>query len=126
MPRILVVDDDLVQLDLYAQILPKQGQDALHARLAGSGEPVGPRTADHGRSGPERNGLDDVGTAPEPAVHQPLHLCSDGVDDLDEGPERARQGVELSTAVVRDDDRVGAAIDRTPGIVRSEEHTSEL
>src|SRR5208283_2953985 len=47
------------------QVLPEKLEDSLDALLASSGEPVGPRAADHHRPGAEREGLGDVRAAPE-------------------------------------------------------------
>jgi hypothetical protein len=58
----------------------------------------------------ERERLDDVRSAPNPAVHEHDEAIARGLDDLWERVERRSHPIELTTAVIRDDDSVDTGL----------------
>ena len=77
---------------------------------AAEGEPVQRRPADEHGASSERERHHDVGSAPNATVEVHLGAVADGVDDLGQRLERRDRAVELTTAVVRDDDAGGAVL----------------
>ena len=61
---------------------------------------------------PSASAIDDVGAAPYAAVEIDLGAVADGFDDLGKRLERRDRAVELTPAVVRDDDARGAVLAR--------------
>ena len=94
---------------------------AGHARLAAGAEPIGHRAADEGALGAERQRLEHVLAGADAAIHEDLGLVADRIDDLGQHPDGRWRAVELAAAVVGDDDRVGAVVDRELRILRVED-----
>jgi hypothetical protein len=55
---------------------------ASHARLSGSGKPIGVSPSYHHRARPEANRLDDIRAPAYAAVHQDFDLAADGIHNL--------------------------------------------
>jgi hypothetical protein len=55
--------------------------------------------------------------APDAAIHEHLDASVDRGDELGQGAEARRYAVELPPAMVRDNHRVGARVNRMPRIV---------
>ena len=88
-----------------------------NAVLARRGEAEDRRAAGEHRARPERERLGDVGAAPDAAVEVDLGAACDRVDHLRQRVERGGSAVELAAAVVRDDDRRRAVLDRELGVL---------
>ena len=83
--------------------------ESRHAPDIGSADQDGVRA--HGES------LEDIGSAPEPAVYQHRHATLRGVHDLPEAFDGAAAARVCAASVVRHDDAVRTALDRPPRIV---------
>ena len=92
-------------------------QDVLDAGLAVGGQAPQVRAPDHHRAGAERERLDDVAAAPDAAVEQDLDLSPTASTIAGSARIDGRRAVEVVAAVVGDRDRVGADLDRAPGVV---------
>src|SRR5664279_2887106 len=92
------------QLELVGEHL-EAARDALLAHRA---EPVDEGATDHRPARAERPGLQDVLPRADAAVHPDLDLRADRVGDRRQCADARRRAVELATAVVGDDDRIGA------------------
>ena len=66
---------------------------------------------------PSAERLDDVGAAPYAAVEVDLGAARRRLDDLRQGVEGRRDAVELSPAVVGDDDPRGAVLAGERGVL---------
>ena len=87
-------------------------QHLCHAGLARHGQAPELRARDQHRVRPQHEGLDDIGAAPDAAVHQHGHTALHGVDDRRQRFQRTRSTVELPAAVVGDDEPVDTQLDR--------------
>ena len=96
----------------------QDAQHVLDALLAVHGQTVDVGASDQDRPGSERERLDDIAAAPNPAVHQHLGPVTDGVDDGRQRLEPARRRPELAAAVVRHDHAFGAELDRAHRVLR--------
>src|SRR5437879_6208139 len=92
------------RLQLGAQEL----EHALDAGLAEGAQAPEVRPADAHRARAEREALDDVGAAPEPAVDQHRDAAAHGFDDLGQGVDGGAAAVLAARAVVGDDQAVEA------------------
>ena len=86
------------------ELVAEQLEDALGAVCTTRSEPPQRRPARQHRLRSERERLDDVRPAPDPAVHEHDEPIARGLDDLRQRVERGRDPVELTAAVIRDDD----------------------
>ena len=93
------------QLQRAEDLRLQQLEHAARAGLAVDGEAPERRAAGEDRARAERERLHDVGAAADAAVEQHLDAAVDGLDHLRERVDRRRHAVELTPAVVRDDDR---------------------
>ena len=89
----------------------EQLEHAPRSRLPVGRETPERRAAGENGAGAERQCLDHVGAAADAAVDVDLDPAVDGLDDLGQERGGRRDGVELTAAVIRDDDRVGAVLD---------------
>ena len=95
------------------------------ARLAVDGEPPERRAAGQHRACAERERLDDVRAAADPAVDEHLDAAADRLDDLRQHVDRRGDAVELPAAVVRDDDPRGAVLAREARVLGGEHALDE-
>ncbi len=95
------------------------------AVLAVDGEPPEHRAPGQRRAGAEREGLDDVGAAPDAAVDEHLDAAVDRLDHLGQDVDRRRDPVELAPAVVGDDDPRGAVLAREHGVLAGQHALDE-
>ena len=82
-------------------------------------EAVQVRPADEHRVGAERQRLEGVAARADPGVEEHGHLVADRLDDRSERVERRDRPVDLTAAVVRDDDAVDLVLDGKPGVARA-------
>ena len=94
------------------------GHHVAYAGLPGKRQPIDPGAPDADGVRPERQRLEDVGPRPDPAVEDEHGLRADRLADGGQRVERGDGAVDLSAAVVRDDDAAGPELDGSPGIVR--------
>lgn len=88
------------------------------AACAGDGECVQLRAANQHGARAQRQGLDDIRSAPDAAVEQERSPALNGGGDGGQGVERRWQRVERAPAVIGDDEAIEAAGERTPGVRR--------
>src|SRR4051794_7325756 len=101
------------------------GQDLADALLASGREAVSIGPAQEDGAGPQRDGLDHVDTAANPAVEEDGGAVFYGPDDLGERIECGDRPVELPPTVVRDDHAVGAVVNGLPRVVGVEDALEE-
>src|SRR6185437_15143941 len=102
-------------------LLAQQGQNVANAFLAGGRKAPDRRAPDENGLGAEGESLDRVGTAPDAAVEEHLDASVRRLRHLRQRVECCRRAVELSSAVVRDDDSGGAVLDRELGVLACED-----
>ena len=90
------------------------------AGFAGSAETISISAADEHGAGTEAKGFDDVGAAADATVEQDFGLASYGGDDFRKHAERRGNSVELTAAVIRNDDAGGSLVDGAASIVGGE------
>src|ERR1700733_9282871 len=93
-------------------LAPEEFERPEDAILPGAGDAPKVRAADQNRAGAERQRLDDIDSAPEAAVDQHRRFAADRVHDAGKRADGGDRAVELTPAMIGDDDSVGAAIDR--------------
>jgi hypothetical protein len=93
------------QLQTALELGTEQPEHSARPFLAARREPPEDRPARADRSGAERERLQHVGAAPDPAVEEHLDPLTGGLGDLGQDVQRGRHPVELAAAVVRDDHR---------------------
>lgn len=84
----------------------------LNPTLPGRHEAVQVRAADQDSGGTEGNGGSDIGALTYPTVEKYRRVRTDGVKHWPERVERCDGPVELAAPVVRDDNTVGAEVNR--------------
>src|SRR6266700_1285772 len=94
-------------------------EDVLDAGRTVRGQPPQVGAADHDRPRAQRERLDHVAAAPDPAVEQHLDLPAHGVGHAGQGPDRGRGAVQVVAAVVGHRDRGGPDVDGTARVVGS-------
>ena len=99
---------------------PKDVKRPRDSRLAGRAEAVCIRAAHEHGAGAEADRFDDVGATADAAVHQHFRPAVHRGDDLRQHAQRGRRGIELPSAVIRDDHGRRAAFDRPPGVIPGE------
>src|SRR5947209_246549 len=87
------------------------------AGAAGGAEAVCVGAADEDGAGAEGERLDDVAAAADAAIEEHLGPPFHSIDDFRQNAERRGDAVELAAAVVRDDDGIGAVVDRLKRVV---------
>ena len=113
--RVQVVDrPDAEQPQRPHELLVQQLEHARDAGRAAEGEPVDGHPADQHGVGAEGDGAGDVVGPAHPGVEQDRRVAADRGDDLGQDVDRGRRALELTAAVVRDDDAVGTGVDGTP------------
>ena len=105
------------QAQRQRQLVAQELEDVPHAVLACRREAEDRRAAGEHRACAQRERLGDVGAAADAAVEIDLDPSGDRVDHLRQRVERRRSSVELAAAVVRDDDRRRAVLDRQLGVL---------
>ncbi len=105
------------RFELAAQDL----DDAADAGAAGDAQAVAVRTADQHRTGAKRDRLQHVGAALDPAIDQERNPSLDSIRDFYQCVDRGRCGIQIPSAVIRDDDRLGSRLNRELRIVRVED-----
>ena len=95
----------------HLELLAQDGERALDAGLAAGRERPQHGLADEHAAGAERQRDRDVEATPDAAVDPDLGPAADRLDDLGQDVDRGRDAVELSRAVVADDDPVDAVLD---------------
>ena len=93
------------------QLVAQQLEHALGALGAGDREPPDGRAADEDRVGAESQGDGDVGAAADAAVDEDGGPACDRLDHLRQGVGAGQNAIELTAAVVGDDDAGGAVLD---------------
>src|SRR5690606_15399104 len=91
------------------------------AALAARAKTVEEGPADVGAGRAERDRAHHVLAATNAAVHVDLDVAADRVEDGRERRDRRGRAVELASAVVRDDDRVGPGARGDPGVLGIED-----
>ena len=95
-------------------------QDAerfCNARPAACGKPIGVSPADQAARRAKRQRFHDVDAAPDPAVHKNWDAVADRPLHKGKSVERGRCVLQLSRAMVRDNDRIRADVERLQGVV---------
>ena len=104
-----------------AQVVGERVDDGAHAGLAARRQAPRVRPADEHGVGAERERAQDVGAVADPAVDEHRHPAGDGRGDLAQRDGGRHAAVELAAAVVGDDDRVGAGVERRVGVLGAQE-----
>ena len=99
---------DTEQADVALDFLAEDVERALGPFSAGGGHPVERGAADKHRVGAEHQRLQNVGAAPEAAIDDQRDPVADRAARLGQDVDRRHRPVELTSAMVRDRDRVGA------------------
>jgi hypothetical protein len=96
-------------------------EGADYAGVAGGGQAVGVGTAYEDSAGAEADGLYDVTATADAAIHQDFGAAVDGGDDFGKRADRGIDGIELTAAVVGDDDGGDAFIHGAARVVSCEQ-----
>jgi hypothetical protein len=96
-------------------------EGADDAGVSGGGQAVGVGAADQDGAGAEADGFYDVGAAADSAIHQNFGAAVDGGDDFGKRADRGIDGIELTAAVIGDDDGGDAFIHGAAGVVSCEQ-----
>jgi hypothetical protein len=113
------------RLELPAQDL----DDAAHTSASGDAQGVTVRAPDQHRGRAERQRLHHVGATLDAAVDEQRNPSLHPIGHVHQGIDRGRRGIQVSPAVIRDDDPPGSRLNRALGIVRIEDsldHQREL
>ena len=105
------------QLERPNQIGAQDLDGAGNARAAAGAQPVGVRAADEHGARAHAQRLRDVGAAADPAVEQHFTLAVHRRDDFGQRAQRRVDAIELASAVIGDDDALGALVHGAAGIV---------
>jgi hypothetical protein len=82
-------------------------------------------SAEHDRVRPERNGLEHIRSTPEATVDDNVHVNSHGRDNLRQDLHRRNARIDVSSAVIADDNAVAAVIRSELGIICTQDAFDE-
>jgi len=103
------------------QLVEDDAEGPRHARTAGHGQGVQDRPAEEDRVGAQRQRRQDVGSGADPPVEEdrgpPRHCGRDLGQDVQGGGD----AVELTAAVVRDDQAIGPGVERVERVGSAED-----
>src|SRR3954462_2603526 len=99
------------------QLLPNDLEALRYPSLPSSPETIQEGTPDEDALGAERQGLDDILPGSDPPIHEDLNAVPDSGRDSRERHDGRDSAVQLTPAVVRDNQCLGAACHRHLGIL---------
>src|SRR3954465_5207099 len=99
------------------KLLPDDIEALRDPSLPSSPETVQEGTPDEDALGAERQGLDDILSGSDPPIHEDLDAVADSGRDRRERHDGRNSAIQLTPAVVRDNQRLGAACHRPLGIL---------
>src|SRR5262249_21779229 len=96
----------------------EQLEHAMNPGLTGGGEAVEIEASDRDDVRSERDALDNVGAAAEPAVHDDLSPPADRRHDIPQDVDRAAPVIELPTTMIGNIDAVNAVVAGNDRVLR--------